>query len=541
MKEWYQYDSEEWDNLVAANSKSNSHYATLPAVATTKNTKSTTTPEAVVAQAEQFKSFSSGGQSEQAMDAVVAQFKNGFGARDISGMSPTVATTAFGATEKSFVDKNGAITTDLGNFSKNFPDQIKEFTSSLTSATNALKTTTGELKRDGLAFVAGTTKKLFEGIDLPGTTDFKSFKNLGTGQLYKLAGLGEEAFKSVNEGLKAVTSSLGEVYQAANEGLQAITSTVSEVGGAVLGPIKDVVGAAYTLSDPRLANLLVQSNLDFLPPNIRSMLGSKAQSAVSGVTGNFHNKAESILNKAYTLNNILDTVSAEGLLYGVYQTGNGVGGYSGYNSISGNGGVYLPGQSSYSGTHSQYGSLAAAVASLCGKDPVEGTYRSYSDEKDLYDILLAAALQTNAGQIVAGLMSCGNGTQYNDGRSLNIVRRNTSNIVSAGDTYTYRALTEQYGSDFTTSPTDDVLALYANAPNTPEAQADLQQIALALNVNTDSLLLEKSFTSTTVYDGGKVAAIQCAEQTTQADFLSADDYAAINAATTLYRSDAVLV
>lgn len=472
------------------------------------------------------------------ISAIVQQFANGMSSSNILNVSPDIAVSAYKNSNLNFVDNNIVNNTNVGNFSTGLNNSISSFTNSIKSVTSSLTSSTNNLKKDGVAFIASTTSKMIDGIDLPGVSDLGSFLNFGTAQIGKLASLGGDALKSVNDGLKAVTGSIGELYNAGKTAITTVTSSVGQVGNAIVSPVKDVLPTVYAVTDPRFANALVQSNLSFLPAEFQQVFGYKAAQLVANATGNFNQNVTNILNKTIALETLFGTGSMTSLYTNLQNYGNGLGGYgNGTTTISSITGGYLYGQSSFTGTSTQYNELINAVNTLCGRNVVANITTDYSTNKDLFDMLLSAFLNTGAGKLLESLLNCGinsSGVDYVTGRSANIIRENLNKVTTSGDVYSYKTIISTVGTEVVTNPTTDMLYLYTNAPNDTQAQADLVEIGSTLGVEDNQILSFKMSNGTEVLDSSKVTLIQNADEVYSSKFLSNTEYAAVNAALCMY-------
>lgn len=533
----------------------------LPQVSTQK-TLTTPTADTIAKATERIRAGSSVGAAKNAAAGAVDSAKNtaqglidslsgGLSSSSILGIPADIVRSAFKNSSLNFIDNNILANTQLGNFSTGLSDQINQFTSAMRTATASFSEGAANLQRQGLTFIASTTRQMIDGIDLPGLEDIGSFANQGIGQLGRLASLGGDALKSVGDGLKAVTSTVGAAFTAGKQALNTVVNSVvapiGQVGSAILSPAMDIAQTAYTLTDPRFANALVQSNLSFLPGPLRDIAGYKAAQMVSNLTGDFHAKAANILNKTYALDTIFGVASTGNILEGLYNTGNGYGSYGPINNpynyqVTGSGGTYVHGVSSYQGSASEYSQMANAVRTLCGNANIYEDYYNYSDDRDLFDMLLQAAMQTNAGQLIQALLNCtgsDNNSSYYTGRSTNVIRNNISNVAVSGDTYTYKTLLENKGQEVITDPKKDALALFVNARYDKEAKQDLDDILDNLGYTKEDLITtNEKIGNHSILDSAKVTLIQKAEKAYQSDFLTREEFAAVNAALALYGTPA---
>ena len=486
---------------------------------------------------------SAASQATNAINSAVGALAGGISASSILGIPADIALSAFQNTAERFKDNKLAENTNVGNFCTGLTESMTQFSTAMKSATNAFTSEVQNLTKKGLTFIASTTGKMVDGIDLPGLSELKNFSNMGLGQLGKLASMGSEALESAGKGLKAVVGTLSDVYQCGKQALDTVTQSVAQVGQAVIAPAVSLAETAYTLTDPRTYGAIVQENLSFLPAPLQNIAGQKAAQAVASLTGNVHKKAANILNKTYAINSILDIGATESMLDTVSRYGNGYGSYGFFSNpmnfnISGYGNSYIPGVSSYSGGNKEtYGELARAVAALCGDLEVDfDDLFDFNSDQDLFDILLQLAMQTNAGMLLKSILNCVNGQDYYSGRSTNLIRDHIGKLALTGDTYSYNVLLSNRGSDVVKDPKQDVLALYTNARADEQSQLDLKNIMKEFYMEQEDVINteKKAANKYPIIDSAKATVIQKAEDVYKKQFLSPDDYASVNAALALY-------
>ncbi len=474
---------------------------------------------------------------------MVGKFVNGQTVASILSVPANIATSIFEKTASFFKDPAKADHTKLGNHSTGITEAVKKFNSDCKGATASLsKNNSGNLKNDGLFFKASTTNKSVDGISLPGLDQLSSFVEMGAGQLGKLATMGQEALSSVTNGLKAVTNTVMDVYEKGKAAVNTVTSTVGKVVSTVTAPISAVMNAATTLTDPRTYGNIVSQNLNFLPFGIGNMIGNKVTNAVSNLTGNVHSKIQNYAGKVGAINNIANNLSVEGLFESTYKYSYGQG-YSSKNnsslntpSISGVGGSWLPGQSSFTGSSAQYASVADSIAVLCNDTSIKNNYQTYGENQDVFDMLMQAFLSTNAGKALEALMNCGNDSSYVSGRSRNIARAYTSELAKSGDTYSYKTLLNNFSSDVVKNEKEDVLNLYLNAKGNASTVQDMNEILAKLGVNkADAVYNTNPIGKHTVIDAAKVTAMQLTDKEFKQDLIKSD-VEAVNAALALYGS-----
>lgn len=479
--------------------------------------------------------------------SAIQQFANGISASSILNVSPDIAKQAYAKTSGLFKDVNLTRNTNVGNLTNSITNGIKESTSAIQSVTNSFTGGIQNLATETVSFIASTTDKMVDGVILPVLQDITAFTNFTGAQIGKLAALGNEALKSVTSGFSAIANSVGTLYTA---GTNAVNTVINGTIGAanaivnpILQPLKDLAQTVYTVTDPRFANALVQSNLSFLPPELRNALAYKASQGVASLTGNFNQKLGNILNKTYALESLLGSGSISSLLGNVTGTPNGLGGYgTGLPAITSPDGSYLYGQSEFNGSYQQYNALINAIKTLCGDSNIESTFGNYSDDVDIFDILLDVLLNSGAGKLLETLLNCGpdnQGKDYFTGRSANIIRSKIGNVAASGNVYTYKTLVNYGGADVTVNPKMEVLSLYGTATYSEEIKEDLKEIMVALSMKKSDVLSGGKIGDANIVDAAKATFVQNGDQRLQQELLTDTEYAAINAALAMYGTPAI--
>lgn len=473
----------------------------------------------------------------QAAD-LIKKYANGQTVSSILSVPANIATSIFEKTSSFFKDSDKKNHTSLGNHATSVAKTISQFADSCKNATATLNgNNSGNLQKDGLFFRASTTTKAIDGISLPGADKLQSFVNMGAGQLGKLASMGKEALSSVSNGLKAVTSTVSDLYNKGKSALNTVTQTVGSVVSSVTRPISQVMNFASAVTDPRLYGGIVAENLKDLPFGLGNMIGNKVTNAVGSVIGGVNDKINNYASKVNAINGIATGLSVEGLFGTVSSYSNGLGSSSRSNSslsaasLSGVGGSWIPGVSSFQGTSTQYTSLADSISVLCNDQSLKTSYQTYGENKDVFDMILQGLLSTRAGAALQALLNCGGNSSYIDGRSRNIVRNNVSTITSAGDTFSYKTILDSFSKDVIADEKKDYLTLSLNAKGNESTKQDMSVIAAGLGINkSDAITNAAPIGSHKVYDAAKITAMQLADKEFQDEDLSREDIAAVNAA-----------
>jgi len=143
-------------------------------------------------------------QLSSARTNLISLMSGGQSSTTLFNSSPDIAKSSFNDTSGNFVDSNLVRNTRTGNFSPDVPQNLVNYNSANNSSLSAFMVGSQGSANNPLTWVAGTTSKSINGIDLP--TGIKNLTGLNTimssGQLAKLAGLGSEATSSTQKCLE---------------------------------------------------------------------------------------------------------------------------------------------------------------------------------------------------------------------------------------------------------------------------------------------------------------------------------------------------
>lgn len=475
-------------------------------------------------------------QLSSARTNLISLMKGGQTSTMLFNSSPDIAKSSFNDTSGNFVDSNLVRNARTGNFSPDVPQNLSRYNSANNSSLSAFMVGSQGSASNPLTWVAGTTSKSINGIDLP--TGIKNLTGLNTlmssGQLAKLAGLGSEATSSIKNALKSVTGSLSELWSSGSSAMSAVQSGLREVKKNLVEPIRDLTTVAALATNPRALGQLAASNVDFLPKPLQTIVGNAVASQAKSILGGTNSKVLDLIRKVYAIDTLMSGSGGTAgslnslLAYNPY-------GYNSsyYPSLSGQGGSYVPGYSSYRGSEADYAQMTQAINQLCGKDTVKNNYTSYNANKSAYDLLMQYAMNTGAGQLVNALMGCA-GSEYYDSRTSNMMYASSSNIANSGDAYTYRQVLQAGGVGNSRNPLGEMLGLYANTSYNASNQEDIDYIMRTQGYRPTDLVAGQQVGRYDVLDASKMTVLQQGDPAFYSQCANDEDYAAINVATLYY-------
>lgn len=470
--------------------------------------------------------------------AVQDKLQNGQSSTTILSSAPTIAKDAFPASKGSFIDPNIIENTKTANLSVGIPKELKNYNSTINSAMQSFNANSQNLKSDGLTFIASTTDKAIDGIDLPtGMNSFTDLKGLGVGQLGKLASMGGEAMSSAKEALKSVTGGLQDALSVGKNAISAVQSGLGELQSNIISPIKDLAISASVLTNPAMLGNLAANNFDFLPPQMAGMIGYQAGSAFNSATGGLNQKITDLTKNVYAIDALVGNLAgtSQGLdRYNPYDPYGSLGyGNNGYPTLSGMNGEYLPGYSSYNGSSSSFDQMAQAINQLCGNQTYP-QYQDYNAKKSIYDILMMLAMAAGAGGLVSSLMNCTGGAGYNDARTSLMMYNSSQTVSRNGDPYTYRLMLDSAGPGYMNDPTTGMLGLLANSQYNSQNNSEMGLIMKQLGLTSSDLTNGASIGKYQTYDASKMTVLQQGDRRYFQQYAQPQEYSAVNVALNLF-------
>lgn len=391
---------------------------------------------------------------------------------DIINLPAAFAAKAYGDTISKFVNPIKNIITASDNIVNDVQRAATKINSESKDLVNSF-TNTACTAVDKVAFATSSTKKLIEGISLPGVGEIFDATGLTTKQIEKLVTGGTDTLKSSLDVAKAVKNTIDHAVAAGGAAVQAVQKTISSVVTPIVSPIVDIAKTAEMITNPNNVKYYVQKNLDFLPSSLSSAIGSAAAQSVAGINKN----VSSITGQILGVSNVMDHLE---ILSGY--------GTSSFANISGSAGKYIPGYSSYTESGTAFTGLANTVQKLCNGNATISEYSEFGTNKDIFDLLIMECLKTQAGGLLEALLNCA-GPTYTDSRSLSIMSNMLDMVVRNGDAYSTNVLLKSTaGSGIVQDKQMTAKTLIANTVYTDQTAKDIGEILDALDISPRSLV-----------------------------------------------------
>lgn len=397
---------------------------------------------------------------------------------DILGSAANIGQMIFGSVGSLFQEINKVPNTILGNFSFDKQQLISKNFTEIPKALNVFQNGTSNLSSKGLGFIASTTNKAIEGIDLPGADTFTNFAEMGIGQLGKLTALGGEV---LNSGANALSAILGDLQT----GMMAGANIVNNVTGGITDTVNDII-SPINQDQTSLNNLLQQyseanvilDNIYSLPDYIKDYteeIGSIPQA----------NNSENTVNSIYGLNAIPESSEVMGEILSTYKTK--------YDNITDQHGNYVNGVSSFTGNNNSFSTLVTLANQLCLK--LDGDFKntaSFSTNKNLYDLLISLASQSGLGSLAEALVNCVDTEKLFDSRTKQIIGDLASNAARRGDSFTTN-FTFQYGNGYIGSKGRVATSLISNSSYNNTNKTNISSVLANMNTTLLGLTTNSSF------------------------------------------------
>lgn len=470
---------------------------------------------------------------DSAKQAVMSALKTGHSATSFLGSSPNIAKMSFGDTFRNFADSNLVRNAVVGNFSADLPGMLKKFSSDSNSMLASFTSGSNGLVSQGLTWVAGTTDKSINGIDLPsGMSMFGNLSSfLGKGQLAKLASFGGDSLSSAKGALAAVTGNLSSNMNMGRQAMSAVNVSMKSSSplsglGSMFTPIVKTVASVV---GPRTLGNLAKNNLTFLPPAVRNIAGGAITGFTSSILTGGDRYATDLNANIFGIGNLFDgnfNINGPNGLFS--QNGYGSRGYYGVGDEFGG---YMHGHSNFNGSDAEYQALINAINQLCGNANFN-TY-PYGTQKTAYDLLMQRAMQSGAGALVQALLNCQNSGRYFDQRTANIMGGYSSSLSMRGDAYTYRRLMDHAGRGYSRNPLMDIIGLFTNS-NYDHDHEDVDYVMNAYGYTPRDLGRGGYVGKYDYYDGGRMTVLQQGNRRYQDKVADNGIFSAINMAMALF-------
>ena len=419
---------------------------------------------------------------------------------DILGASPNIGQYIFGSVGSLFEEVNSKVNTTLGNFTQETKNILQKNFSEIPKTLGVFGS--GNLSSKGLGFIASTTSKAIEGVDLPGAEAINNFGSMGVGQLARLSAMGSEVLNSGSNAFEAITDGLKSAWEAGSNIVNNVTSGISSSVDTVLKPITEAAKPVSTLLNKYSTANIIYNNLDFLPTSIRSYISDAGGSFVGNATANALNSLGSIAG----INNLAGATKIASSILNDY-------GNKYYNQASSNG-EYVNGFSSYEGDGSSFTSLVNLASKLCSSLDGNIPTVEFGTNKNIYDMLIQLACQMGLGGIADMLLNCLDTGELFDSRTKQILGDLAKNSASRGDTFSF-GLSMKYANGYVGNQQNLLTSLISNSTYSTTNRSNIDESLMYSNLTLRGLATNSTFYSSrtrsvepVVYDAEIVTVMQ---------------------------------
>lgn len=422
---------------------------------------------------------------------------------DILGASPSIGKYIFGSVGSLFQEANAALNSTLSNFTQDTKNLLQKNFNDIPKTLGVFGS--GNLSSKGLGFIASTTSKAIEGIDLPGIESVNSFANMGVGQLSRLASMGSEVLNSGKNAFNAVTKGIQTAKSLGTNIVNNVTGMISGNVNTILEPVTKIATPISTLLNGYSVANIISSNLDFLPSSIRNYVSGVAGSSVSSATANALNSIGSIVG----INNLAGATSTASNILSNY-------GNRYYNQADANGN-YVNGFSSYNGDVSNFNTLVNLANSLCTSIGGNIPTIDYSTNKNLYDMLIQLACELGLGGIADMLLNCFDTDTLYDSRTRQILGDVANTAARKGDSYSVN-LSLKYANGYVGKQKEVLTTLISNSSYSESNKKNISDALYNSNLAMSDLVTNAFFYSGTktrnksvtpvVYDAEMITVMQ---------------------------------
>lgn len=355
----------------------------------------------------------------------------------------------------------GSTLTDVVASKKVAEENFKTLTKNLSNTTKI------EAIKPPTSFVSSTSQQLIDGVNLPSFSSVISPENFTSSELTKLSqlsGVSEFTSESLTETIKdQLVSAQGQFASQAEVMKDAITD--SDKG--ILSGLSSI-GNSQIVQDTKS---LASKAFDSLPSGMQSTISQIS----SLTTSQLSRKLSTITSKISSISNV---GSALGSIVGLG------GDYPEVTNLSGQPISGLAGKDmSYSEINGLYKDARQICDNVDLLDMLE-----YGNLKDVFDILVNAALNGGLASLVRQLMNC---SAFADKRTGYIMQGNVGTVASRGDIFTLNAIQDYVGSSGMPNPLGTARTVAANMDYSPESASALQTF-LSSNGLSESDLVQDS-------------------------------------------------
>lgn len=375
-------------------------------------------------------------------------------------------------------------------------DKIKESTGSTATMTDAVKSVTNE--------ISDNVKKS-DGI----MADIKSSIKTTIDEAKKIA--------------SSVKESASGVGDTAASAVRDVTSGITSVTTPVMSTITDTITTGKSLTDELTSTL---------PGPLGQFVKAKSDNFVNATINEIANnkitKFQNTLASLSSLGKSGDLTNAIGKTL-LAQVGKN------YSNVTDESGLDLSHLFGSNTNKSKIDSYYEQLVTLCPSLANNTTTLNYSDNKTLFDALLALLTQDGAAGLLKQLLDCNaSGALYFDSSSVKVLQESAKEVTKSGDVESYKTILDKLGKSNLPNVKQDLITINANNDRYKAAThaTTFDELCTAINISGKDLLVCNNSIkpSSTVYDANAVRLFTVNNTYTADKYISSDNRKLLQAA-----------
>jgi hypothetical protein len=375
-------------------------------------------------------------------------------------------------------------------------DKIKESTGSTATMMDAVKSVTNEIS-DNVKKSDGVMADIKSSIK----TTIDEDKKIASSVKESASGVGDTAASAVRD----------------------VTSGITSVTTPVMSTITDTVTTGKSLTDELTSTL---------PGPLGQFVKAKSDNFVNATINEIAN------NKITKFQNTLASLSglgkSEDLTNAIGKTLLAQVGKN-YSNVTDESGLDLSHLFGSNTNKSKIDSYYEQLVTLCPSLANNTTTLNYSDNKTLFDALLALLTQDGAAGLLKQLLDCNaSGALYFDSSSVKVLQESAKEVTKSGDVESYKTILDKLGKSNLPNVKQDLITINANNDRYKAAThaTTFDELCTAINISGKDLLVCNNSIkpSSTVYDANAVRLFTVNNTYTADKYISSDNRKLLQAA-----------
>lgn len=387
-----------------------------------------------------------------------------------------------------------------------------------------------ELPKDGPLSKVGDKIKETTGHTATMTDAVKSVTNEISDNVKKATGVISEvkasAQSAIDEGKKiasTVKESVDGVVDTAAGVVRDVTSSITSVTTPIMSTITETINAGKSLTD-ELASSLPGPLGQFVKAKSDNFFNNTINKIANNKIIKFQNTLASLssLGKSGDLTNAIGAV----LLAHAGKK---------YSTVTDTSGLDLSHIFGSNTDKSKIDSYYEQLVKLCPELTSNLSTLNYSDNKTLFDALLALLTQDGAAGLLKQLLSCtASGSLYFDSSSVKVLQESSKEVTKSGDAESYKTILDKLGKSNMPNVKQDLITINANndRDNAVLNAITFDAICSSIGVEGKDLLICDNAIkpSGTVYDANAVRLFTASNTYTADKYISSDTRKLLQAA-----------